>query len=196
MDIKARYDNISHKDNGKAYLTFEIDKQDAEWLAIRLRKLIEKELSLSIEVYRNKRSNNANAYAWVLMQKIAKVLNSSKDEIYLIMLERYSSKFIDEIVPPENVAAVKKKWRTSIELGVVTVGGTTGVELQLYFGSSTFNTEEMSVFINGIVSECQELDIETKPEEEIKSLCEEWNNEQKNKSDKHKRKSKAGSNRT
>lgn len=43
-----------------------------------------------------------------------------------------------------------------------------------YFGSSTYDTKEMSTLIDGIVSECRELDIETETPEKLALMCEEW----------------------
>ena len=45
-------------------------------------------LSLEIKKYRRKRSLDANAYAWVLMSKLAEVLHTSKEEVYEEMLRR------------------------------------------------------------------------------------------------------------
>ena len=42
-----------------------------------------------IKEYREKRSLDANAYMWVLLEKMAASMNTSKDEGYLQMLERY-----------------------------------------------------------------------------------------------------------
>lgn len=44
-----------------------------------------------------------------------------------------------------------------------------------YYGSSSYNTAEMSKLIELIVQECQQLEIETKTPAEIKSLLESWN---------------------
>ena len=48
-----------------------------------------KRLNVEIKPYRAKRSNDANAMLWLLLQELAIVLNTSKDELYLLMLERY-----------------------------------------------------------------------------------------------------------
>lgn len=53
-------------------------------------ELKEKEkLSVEIKQYREKRSLNANNYAWKLITEIANVLRASKEDIYLLMLKRY-----------------------------------------------------------------------------------------------------------
>ena len=51
----------------------------------------------------------------------------------------------------------------------------TGIQLQCYFGSSTYNTKEMSVLIDGIVYEAKELGIETLPPDELERMKVEWN---------------------
>lgn len=44
----------------------------------------------------------------------------------------------------------------------------------IYYGSSSYNTAEMSKLIELIVQECKTQDIETKSDAEIKSLLESW----------------------
>lgn len=126
-----------------------------------------------IKEYREKRSLDANAYFWVLCQKLAEVLHTDKDSIYLEMLDRYGQ-FDFHIVKPKAVERTKKEWRLVRDLGEVTVNGNTGVQLQCFYGSSSYDTHEMNVLINGIVSECKELGIPTETPEELQRLCDEW----------------------
>ena len=44
----------------------------------------------------------------------------------------------------------------------------------VYKQTHTLNTKEMSQLINGVVQECQDVGIETKPREEIESLLRSW----------------------
>lgn len=136
-------------------------------------KIKDKLLRITVKQYREKRSLDSNAYAWVLMQKIAEAIQSDKWSVYLMMLERYSRAFTHIIVKPDIVDRVKAEWRTVRELGEITVNGMTGIQLQCYFGSSTFDTKEMSVFIDGLVYECRQLGIETLPPEEIERMKQE-----------------------
>ena len=48
------------------------------------------------------------------------------------------------------------------------------VKVHCYYGSSTYNTKEMSLLIDLLVGLATSLDIETKPQEEINSLLKEW----------------------
>ena len=111
---------------------------------------------------------------WVLLSKMADVLKTTKDDLYLIMLERYGI-FTHIIVKASVVEKIKQEWRTVRELGEVTVNGKTGIQLQCFFGSSAYDTKEMSVLIDGVVQECKELEIETMTPEELSILKSKWN---------------------
>ena len=140
-----------------------------------LKEVVAKGKLLAVEVkqYRQKRSLDANALLWKMCTEIATVIRSSKDEVYLQMLERYGQ-FTHIIVKPAVVEKVKQEWRTVRELGEVTVNGQTGVQLQCYFGSSTYNTKEFSVLLDGVISEAKELGIEVINEKEKNLLLQEW----------------------
>jgi hypothetical protein len=154
--------NITFSVNEKSLILPEYD---------RLKKI--KKLRITAVQFREKRSLDANAYMWVKLQKMAEVLHTTKDELYLDILGKYGV-FTHIIVKPHVVDRVKEEWRTVKELGEVTVNGITGVQLQCYFGSSTYDTKEMSVLIDGLVSECKALEIETLTPDELNRLKQEW----------------------
>lgn len=156
---------------GKYNITFELDEGNIKDLD---RLSGNKELMVQAKVHRNKRSLDSNAYAWVLMQKIAEATGLDKWDVYLNCLQRYSRAFTHVIVKPNAIDRLKELYRVCIDLGEVTVNGKTGHQLQVYFGSSTFDTKEMSVFIDGIVSECKDLEIELLPPSEIERMKKEW----------------------
>jgi hypothetical protein len=156
---------------GKYNITFELDEGNIKDLD---RISGNKELMVQAKVHRNKRSLDSNAYAWVLMQKIAEATGLDKWDVYLNCLQRYSRAFTHVIVKPNAIDRLKELYRVCIDLGEVTVNGKTGHQLQVYFGSSTFDTKEMSVFIDGIVSECKDLEIELLPPSEIERMKKEW----------------------
>ncbi len=151
-------------------VTFEINED----ITASIDKIRDKLLNLTAKIHREKRSLDANAYAWVLMQKIAEAIHTDKWSVYLMLLERYSPVFTHIIVRPEAVERVKGEWRTVKVLGPIQVNGSTGIQLQCYFGSSTFDSKEMASFIDGIVSECKEMGIETLPPDEIERMRREW----------------------
>ena len=133
-------------------------------------------LSIEAKKYREKRSLDSNAYAWVLMQKIAEASGTDRNSVYLDMLQNYSREFDFVICKEHAVDRFKKIYRTCIDFGEVNVNGTTGHQLQVFYGSSTFDSKAMSVFIDGIVSECKQLNIETLPPHELERMKAAWNN--------------------
>lgn len=173
MEFAGRIQSIN-KDfaTGKGTITFEVNDLNlvlAEYE--RLRKV--EKLRVKADKYREKRSLNANAYMWVLCQKIAEVIHTDKDSVYLQMLDKYG-KCIHVVVRPEAVERFKALYRVVRVLGDVTVNRQKGTQLQCYIGSSQYDTKEMSILIDGIVSECQDLDIETLPPAEIEKMKAMW----------------------
>lgn len=130
-------------------------------------------LSAEIKQYRPHRSLDANAYLWVLLEKLATALCTTKDELYLLMLARYGV-FTHVIVKSQAVDRIIAEWRTVRNLGEVTINGQKGVQLQCYFGSSTYDSKEMARLIDGVVSECKECGIETLPPAELARMNQEW----------------------
>lgn len=142
-------------------------------------KLRDCKLSIKVVKHKEKRSLDANAYAWVLMQKLAEAINSDKWTVYLECLIKHSKCFTHVIVKPEAVDKMKELYRTCVDLGEISVNGMTGHQLQVYYGSSTFNTKEMSVFIDGIVRDCKDQGIETLTPIELENMKSQWNLERK-----------------
>lgn len=157
--------------SGNISIIFRVEKESApaaRTLANKLRSMKDK-LVVTVKEYRNRRSLSANAYMWKLLSEIAHVIGSDKDAVYLEMLRRYG-KFIYAVVSPEAAEELKQKYRTVDEVRDISVNGENGVQLRMYLGSSTYDTKEMSVLLDGIVSECRELGIE--PDMKMKVLLE------------------------
>lgn len=174
MEWTGRLVDMSRNwNNNQTRLVFEINEEiDLEPLN---EIAVTEKLSIKAEPYREKRSLNSNSYCWVLLQKLAEACKTTKEEMYLQCLQRYSRKFTHVIVKADALEYMKSLYRTFIDLGEVKVNGQTGHQLQVYYGSSTFNTKEMTVFLDGIVSECKELGIETMPPEQIERMNATWN---------------------
>lgn len=173
MEFTGKLQNVSRDwKTGQWNITFTMNEASAINEVNNIQSC--EKLSIKAVKHRNKRSLDANAYCWVILQKIAEVLHQDKWNVYLEMLGKYGV-FTHIIVKPNVVDKVKEEWRTVKELGEVSVNGMTGIQLQCYFGSSTYNTKEMSVLIDGIVYEAKELGIETLPPEELERMKIEWN---------------------
>ena len=140
-----------------------------------LRDVLAKGKLLAVEVkqYRKGRSLDANGLLWKMCTEIAAIIHSSKDEVYLQMLERYGQ-FTHIIVKQEAVERIKQEWRTVRELGEVTINGKTGMQLQCYYGSHMYDSKEFSILLDGVISEAKELGIDVMSESEKSLLLAEW----------------------
>ena len=141
----------------------------------------EDKLNIELKKYRKKRSLDSNAYAWVLLGELQSTLNIPKEEIYRDLIKNIGSY---EVLPVKNEAVEKFRQAWS-KNGLGWVTETTKSKLEgftnviAYYGSSTYNTKEMTRLIVMLVEECKQFEIETKPKAEINSLLRSWDNEQK-----------------
>ena len=144
----------------------------------RCQELLKKGKALDVEIrqHHSRRSLDANSYAWVIISKIADVLHTSKDEVYTEMLVRYGQREQQLVsVVEEGVPAIRRATQNHCTIvGESELNGKEFVHLAILRGSSTYSTKEMSILIDGIVSDAKDLDIETMSEEELKSLKESW----------------------
>lgn len=170
MEFSGRFVSISRDLSTGDYIIVLSVRENALELYQKIKDCL---LDISIKKFRKKRSLSANAYLWVLLQKMAEALHTTKDDLYLQMLDRHGQ-FTHIVVKPNVVDRVKDQWRMVRDLGEITVNGQKGVQLQCYFGSSTYNTQEMAALIDGVVDECKELGIETLPPDEIERMKQEW----------------------
>jgi len=176
MDFDIKQLDISFKVNGDMQLTFIVDKQYKSIIEA-LTDLIgqAKPLTLKVDKKRNKRSLSANNYAWKLITEIANKLRTSKEEMYLQMLKRYGQMVtisIDEKAVDTFLRSDIAKYAEIFAEG--TVNGKQFKHVHIWIGSSQYNTQEMAIFIDGIVSECVDLKICTLTPQELEKIKSEW----------------------
>lgn len=142
-----------------------------------------KGLKLNVELKKwiKKRTLDCNAYMWVLIQKIAEKISTEntvigKEQIYRDAIKEVGAYSIVPI-KSEAVEEWTRIWKSNgigwiCETQPSKLDGFTNV--MCYHGSSVYNQKEMNRLVNVIVEECRNLGIEIKPDEELKSLLEEW----------------------
>lgn len=158
--------------NGHQLLTIELNCD----FAPEYDDLRSKEVSVEIEVKRNKRSLDANGYLWVLCDKIADKIQSTKTEIYQSAI-REVGVFTDKIwMCREAVKTFTKVWNDEgIGYMVDELSERDGmVNLRCYYGSSSYNTKQMSRILDHIVREAKELGITTETPEQIRKMVSLW----------------------
>ena len=128
-------------------------------------------LSIDIKQHREKRSLNANNYAWKLITEIANVLRARKDEIYLLMLKMYGQSELISVLAHIPIDNYVKYFE---EAGESTLNGKLFKHYRVFKGSSEFDSREMAIFIDGIISEAKTLNIPTETPNQIAEMKARW----------------------
>ena len=149
--------------NSKQKLTLELDGD----FRIQYDELKDKEIEVTIKPFRKKRSLDQNSYAWVLIGKIADKLRAGKDEVYLTMLRRYGQGGVIKVQPQNEQAILSaiKYYEPHEKLYTET-----DKYYRVWAGSSGYNSEEMTIFVDGIISEAKGLGIETMTPNELAEM--------------------------
>ena len=157
---------------GKIIIEFELNEEPTE--AINNIASCEK-LSITAKKYRQKRSLDANALLWACIGEIANSMNPPADkwDVYLMMLKRYG-KYTYICVKQNVVEAMKAQWRECEVVGDIEINGKKAVQMLCYFGSSTYDTKEFSVLLEGVISEMKEMGLETPASEDMRRALEQW----------------------
>jgi nitrogen regulatory protein PII-like uncharacterized protein len=107
----------------------------------------------------------------VLITKISNVLRASKEEIYFLMLKRYGVSEVVSILSNIDVTGYFKYYE---EFGRSVLNNKEFTHYKIFKGSSEYDTKEMSVLIDGIVSEAKGLNIETMTPDQLALLKSSW----------------------
>lgn len=155
--------------------TIVILKMDAS--AVQLDKYRDKVLAVNLKPYRKKRSTTSNGYYWILVRELCNKLRISQTEMHNRLLADYGQELIIDGVMDYSLKDHNFQWLRSEEGHYKPSGRSVtlpdGTVLDIYWtvrGSSTYNTEEMSILIDGAIQECKELGIETMTPEELQRL--------------------------
>lgn len=167
--------SIDFKTN-KPTLTLEVnERNDFELLVDEMRD--KDKLSIEVKPYRERRSLDANAYFFVLADKLAEKLNTTKVEIYRNAIKEIGGVSETVCVKNEAVERLCEGWMSNgigwqTETLPSKIEGCTNVIL--YYGSSTYDTAQMSRLIDNIVQDCKAVGIETRTPDEIANLLSLW----------------------
>lgn len=140
----------------------------------------ENKLNVELKKYRQKRSLDANSYCWVICEKIAQEISKdgmvvTKEDIYKDAIKAVGV-FIPFIVEEVAFDKFKEVWEKQ-GLGYQvqeTARKNKCVRVNCYYGSSSYDSKEMSRLIDAIVQEAKQHNIETMTPEQLSILKEEW----------------------
>lgn len=169
IELIVNKPSVTYNLDNTANVCFVINKNNLN--AIDLIKT--DKLTLVIKEYRLKRSLSQNAYMWVLLNKLAEKLNDKAENIYRHFIQDYGVRdYI--LVQDAAVEELQNRWEKkgigwfSKVLRKGKVDGTTTIIV--YYGSSSYNSKEMSRVIDAVIEECENNEIPTLTRDDFMSL--------------------------
>lgn len=139
----------------------------------------ENKLNVELKKHREKRSLDANAYFWKLLQELCELAEIDTIEEYKRRIKELGI-FKQFRIETKDIKTFEKVWTDRGIAWFCEIADTEylgDIEFKIinaYYGSSSYNSKQMSRLIDGVVQDCKIYGIETKPQQEIDSLLKEW----------------------
>lgn len=167
--------NIDYK-TGKPKISFLINDKSKLSTIEELKGI---KLKIIAKKYIKKRSLNANNYFWKLLQELCELAGIDTIEDYKRRVKELGI-FRRFRIETKDVKTFEVMWQDKgiawfcEILDTEYIGDIEFKIINAYYGSSSFNSKQMSRLINDLVQDCQAYGIETKTSAEIESLLESW----------------------
>lgn len=146
----------------------------------------DKEYQIDIKPERKKRSLNANAYMWTLVNQMAKVKGLDEETVYRQEISHGTAYYRLDLAG-DAVPTFTRTWEDKGIGWFVKYEGPAqdqyGLEIpgrytyRAYYGSSVYDNKEMSDLIDRVVQDASALGIETMTPDEINKLKSMWKGE-------------------
>lgn len=140
-------------------------------------ELYGKEVVVDIKKYSKRRSLDANAYCWSIIDQIAKKQHIKKSEVYKNAIRDIGGVSAIICVASEAVEHLCRGWEAHGE-GWQTEAVKSAFEgftnVTLWYGSSVYDTGQMSALIDSLKQDADALGIMTMTEQETDRLLELW----------------------
>lgn len=159
--------------NGNPAILLQASKRDIQAFLREFENKYPMEVEISLK--RKKRSQNANAYCWILCDRIAEKVGITKEEVYRSHIQSVGT-FADVQIRREAVDEYRKNW-SSNGVGWMTetlYARGEWATIRSYYGSSTYDTKQMARLIDNIIYEAKELGIETLTPNELERMKQAW----------------------
>lgn len=173
--MKAIFDKAKTiVEEGTAYICLNIPYRDARKFVGEMKN---KRYEVEIKEFRQKRSLDANAYCWTLIDRLAEVLREPKEELYRGYIKSIGGVSETVCVLDSAVEKLRQGWERNglgwqSDVAKSKIEGCTNIVL--YYGSSTYDTAQMSRLIDMVIQDCKGCGIETLPPERLAAMVEEW----------------------
>lgn len=162
---------------GKSVLHLELETNNDK-VDEALKLLKEGSFEIILQKRKKKRTLSANAYMWVLCEKIAEKIDSTKEDVYKQAIRRVgvSDTFT---IPSKAVERQQQAWGSNGIGWFIDILHDDGITADVcyYYGSSSYTGSEMARLIDWIIDEANELSIETLTQEQKALLIDDWGND-------------------
>ena len=174
-------------------ISFRDVKLDGGWLMVKperedlgkamalVRKHKDRLYDMDVKEHRKKRSLDANAMLWSLINQMSVVLRIPPDEIYQGYIPDVGDNFTWHPEKPETVKQFSDGWcrghigRMVDDVGPCRLPDLRGYRLlKCYYGSSEYDVPTFSRLLDLVIQDCKNIGIETISERERSLLLEEW----------------------
>lgn len=173
MKTTVKYKGAAFDLSGRLEITFAVTS-DKVGVIKQINEFDEETLlDLEVKTHRERRSLDANAMLWACLGDIAAKTGDGTWSVYLAMLKRYG-KYTYISVKEEAAAAVRANWRETEIVGETEINGEPAVMMLCFFGSSTYNTAEMSRLLDGVISDMKDLGLQPPPTKDVERSFELW----------------------
>lgn len=139
-----------------------------------------KELTVTVDEKRNQRSLEQNRLMWSLLEIMALHQNGGRtggvnaEDLYLNFIEKYGAKYEYLMCVPEALKGLKQQFRAIKEVERREYNRKEMIVCKCFYGSSKFDTKEMTQLIDGIFDELANMGIEDNYQSAVKSYWVEW----------------------
>ena len=132
-------------------------------------------VEVEIKKAQKHRSMEANRYAWALIDQIAARTHLKKSEVYRKAIRDIGGVSVDALMEAEVVLPFREIWEKrglGNQVEIVDEDLDTGeCSVRIYFGSSTYNTAQMSALLDSLIQDAESIGIPTiTPKEEERML--------------------------
>ncbi len=140
-------------------------------------RLAQSEIEVTLKKATKRRSLDANAYCWVLIDKIAEAMHLSKTEVYRQAITDIGGVSKTVCVREQDKETIRSAWEKhgigwqAQEMPSKIPGC---VNLVLYCGSSEYNTHQMALLIDHLVQDAEAIGIETLTPQRKEELLKQW----------------------
>lgn len=141
-------------------LTFQVDHIQLA----TIEELKPQEYAIEVKKPYKKRSLNQNSYLWALINEICMEEDgdiSGANDKYIQLLQMAGAKSVILEMPKDAVSDFEKVFRTIKVLDERQDGETIKATVQAFYGSSTFDTKEMTQLVDTTIRYASEIGIET-----------------------------------